>query len=143
MEGHYYACICLGEYGKGIGIASAIFKGLGGKYEKLGNRAIAIDASYERGGPLRAMGRYYQKLPSLVRKLDKAEQFFRKSERAAPCMTRTRFYLVELYMEQEQWGQARASAEAGLNTPGCPEHALECAHYQERIRQLRSQMPAQ
>jgi hypothetical protein len=143
VEGYYFGCISLGEYGTGIGIPRALFKGLGGKYEDLGNKALAIDQTYERGGPLRAMGRYFQLLPKLVRKLDRAEQYFKKAETVAPCMTRTRFYMVELYIEQENWAAARATANAALATPGCPEHAWECEYYKGRIRTLQKKFPPQ
>jgi len=141
VEGHYYACIASGEYGKGMGIAKALFKGMGPKYEKHGNDAIAIDPTYERGGPLRAMGRYWQVLPPLARKLDKAEDFLKKAEKVAPCMTRTRFYLVELYMTTDQWDKARATAQAAQNTAGCPEHTWECAYFKKRIQKLSAQFP--
>ncbi len=143
VEGYYFACICLGEHGTGIGIPRAILKGLGGKYEELGNKALAINASYERGGPLRAMGRYFQQLPKLARKLDRSEQYYKKAEAVAPCMTRTRFYMVEMYMEQEKWDAARATAQAALTTAGCPEHAWECNYYKQQIQALQKKFPAQ
>ena len=105
--------------------------------------AIKINANYERGGPLRALGRYYQVLPKLVRKLDKAEDYLKKSEQAAPCMTRTRYYLVELYMEKEEWAKARAMADLALQTAGCSEHAWECAYYKKETQKLLAKIPAQ
>ena len=141
VEGHYYACICLGEYSKGIGIAKALFKRLGGKYEVLGNRAVALDAGFDRAGPLRAMGRYYQKLPRPARNLDRAEDYYKKAEAMASCMTRTRFYLVELYMEREDWNKAKTTGEAALSAPACPEHVWECNHYKELIKNLLARMP--
>jgi hypothetical protein len=143
VEGYYYGVISMGEYGKGIGIPRALLNGLGGKYEEMCNKAIAINAAFDRGGPLRAMGRYFQLLPRLVRKLDKAEQYFKKSEALGPCMTRTRDYLVELYMEQENWAAARATAQLALNTAGCAEHAWECEYFKQQIRELQKKFPPQ
>ena len=134
VEGHYFGCIASGEYGKGVGIAKAIWKGMGGHYESQCNKAIAIDASYERGGPLRAMGRYYQVLPKLVRKLDKALDYLKKSEKAAPCMTRTRFYLVELYKETGEIDKAKQTAQTALTTANCAEHNWECEYYKNKIK---------
>ncbi|MDP8256024.1 MAG: hypothetical protein P9M14_09760 [Candidatus Alcyoniella australis] len=104
VEGHYYKCICLGEKGKGIGILRALTQGLGKNYEQSCNRAIAINGDFDRGGPYRAMGRYYQSLPWPKYDPEKAEENFLKSQ----SIPRTNFYLLELYIEEEQWGKARA-----------------------------------
>ncbi len=143
VEGHYYGCIASGEYGKGIGIAKAIFKGMGGEYETQCNKAIAINPGFDRGGPLRAMGRYYQVLPKLARKLDKALDYFLKSEKIAPCMTRTRFYMVELYKETGELDKAKAVGQKALTEAGCAEHAWECSYYKEQVKKLLAEIPAQ
>lgn len=142
VEGYYFGCISLGEYAKGSGIMKAITGGLGGKYEELGNKAIALNEGYDFAGPLRAMGAYYQNLPKLLRKLDKAEQLYLRSEKLAPCKTRTRFYLVQVYSEMGKWDQARAKAAAALAEPGCANDDWESNFYKEEIKKLQAKFPA-
>ena len=142
VEGYYYGCISLGEYGTGIGILRAVTKGLGGKYEKLGNQATTINASFDMGGPYRAMGRYYQLLPKPLRNLTKAEELYKKNDAIAACMIRTKFYLVELYMEREDWDKARATADAALANPGCAGYQYEDNFYKEEIKKLQKKFPA-
>ncbi|MDP8225384.1 MAG: hypothetical protein P9L99_18630 [Candidatus Lernaella stagnicola] len=142
VEGHYFLTICLGEYGKGIGIARALFRGVGGQFEKHGEKAVAINAAYDNAGPLRGMGRYWQKLPALKRDLDKAAQYYKRAVTTAPCMIRTYFYLLEVYIDEEKWDDARATAQQGLNVPGCPGQAWESNHYRQKIQALTPQIPA-
>lgn len=143
VEGHYFRTLCLGEYGKGIGIPRALLKGVGGKFESSGEKAISIKAGYDFGGPLRAMGRYYQMLPWMKRDLDKAEAYYKRSNAVAPCATRTYFYLVELYVQREDYAAARAIADQGLATTACPDFSWETGYYKTEIKKQVANFPAQ
>jgi hypothetical protein len=142
VEGHYFTTLGLGEYGKGIGVARALFKGVGGDFEKNCAKAIELNAGYDRGGPLRALGRYWQMLPAIKRDLKKAEQYYLKSKAKAPCMTRTYFYLTELYIGQKAWDKARAIAAEG-EAVACPDFPWESAFYKKEIQKIKGKIPPQ
>lgn len=107
VEGHYYYTVCVGEYGKGIGILRALGKGIGGKYEKHCKKAISINAGYDRGAPLRALGRYFYKLPRGVYSFKKSEKYLLQSLQKAPKHARTLAYLADLYIKEKNYETAR------------------------------------
>lgn len=114
VEGHYYYTICLGEYGKGLSIVTALAKGLGGKYEVEGDKAISINGAYEHGGPYRAMGRYFYTLPWPKYNFKKSEKYYLDGIKAAPEAARAYFYLAELYVKEKDYEKAK-QALAKLN----------------------------
>jgi len=58
-------------------------------------------------------------------------------------MTRTRFYMVELYKETGELDKARAIGQKALAEAGCAEHAWECSYYKEQVKKLLAELPAQ
>lgn len=107
VEGHYYYTVCVGEYGKGIGILRALGKGIGGKYERHCKKAIAINAGYDHGSPLRALGRYFYKLPRGVYSFKKSEKYLLQSLKKAPKHARTLAYLADLYIKEKTYDTAK------------------------------------
>lgn len=109
VRGYYYLALNLGEYGKGIGILKALFKGVGGDFEDACNKAISINPKYDNGGIYRAFGRYYFKLPRPKYDSEKSEAFYKKALAVNPNITRTYFYQAELYVKEELWGKAKST----------------------------------
>lgn len=107
VEGHYYYTVCLGEYGKGMSIVTALAKGLGGKFEAACNKAISINASYDHGSPHRALGRYWYSLPWPKYSFEKSEKALLTSMKLAPKAARSYFYLAELYIKEKEYDKAR------------------------------------
>jgi len=136
VEGHYYYTICLGEYGKGLSIPVALIKGLGGKYEKGGKKAIQIKPGYEHAGAFRAMGRYYFKLPWPKYSFKQAEAFYLDGLKIAPGSTRARFYLAELYVKEKMYKKARQSLQTLAGLKGYPDEKWESAFYKEQGKAL-------
>ena len=95
IEGHYYYGLSIAQYSIGISIVKALIKGLGPEYEKHIGKAIAINKLFDYAGPLRAMGRYWYRLPWPKRNIDKSIDYLKEAEAFAPLSTRGRVYLAE------------------------------------------------
>ncbi len=141
VEAYYYYTLCIGEYGKGMSIVTALAKGLGGDFEKGAKKAIALDASYEKGAPDRAFGRYYFKLPWPKYSAKKAEAHFKKSLAIAPKHARTLAYLAELYIKEKQYDKAKETLNFLLNLKaGYPDQAFDHKYYQGIGKDLMDQI---
>jgi tetratricopeptide (TPR) repeat protein len=100
VEGHFWGAICIGEYSKGIGIITALRKGIEGKFVNSLKRAIKIDRRYGGGGGDRAYAMYYHELPWPKKDNDKALQHLRRSLKIMPHSARTHYYFA-LVLEDE------------------------------------------
>jgi tetratricopeptide (TPR) repeat protein len=77
IEGWYYYGLCVGTYSDGVSILTAMAEGLKGKTQKGFETAYAADKSFDTGGPILALGRFWQVLPGIAgRDLKKSEQLF-------------------------------------------------------------------
>ena len=77
IEGWYYYGLSVGVYSDGVSILTALAEGLKGKTQKCFETAYATDKSYDNGGPVLALGRFWQVLPGIAgRDIKKAEQLF-------------------------------------------------------------------
>jgi len=72
IEGHYYYVLSIAQYSIGISIIKALTRGLGSDYEEHIGRALEINKNYDSAGPLRAMGRYWYRLPWIKRDIKKS-----------------------------------------------------------------------
>ncbi|MBI3268110.1 MAG: tetratricopeptide repeat protein [Planctomycetes bacterium] len=99
VEGHlWYAC-ALGEYGLGISILKALARGLDADFRKHAERAIELDKTCELGAPLRALGRFFARLPWPKKDIRKSEQLLRQSLEAAPKSLLSRLFLAETLLD--------------------------------------------
>lgn len=95
VEGHYYTAVCWGTYSHGVSILSALRQGVEKKFTTAIMKAKEIDATFEDGAPLNALGRFYFELPWPKRDLEKSEKYLRKNLDAVPCNLRTHVYYAE------------------------------------------------
>jgi len=142
VEGYTWGAVGIGEYSKGVGVTKAVGQGLAKKYEAWARKAVSLDADYDHGTPLRAMGLYYQKLPWPLRDSAKAEEYFKRAIALAPCMIRSYFYLADLYREDKKWDKARATLAAGLAQEPCPDETREGAWFKRQMQKLAAGLPA-
>lgn len=141
VQGHYFYTICLGEYGKGLSIVTALAKGLGPKFEKANKKAIAIDGGYDNAGPYRALGRYYFKLPWPRYSAEKALENFNTALKIAPKQARTYVYIAEMYIKEKQYDKARQTLEqlAGIES-GYSDAAFDHKYYTQVGKDLSEQI---
>jgi tetratricopeptide (TPR) repeat protein len=77
IEGWYWYGLCVGTYSDCVSILTAMSEGLKGKTQKAFESAYALDKTYDKGGPMLSLGRFWQVLPGIAgRDLKKAEQLF-------------------------------------------------------------------
>ncbi len=114
IEGHYYYALSLAQYSIGISIVKALMKGLGPDYERHLDKALAINSDYDYAGPLRAMGRYWYRLPWPKRDLKKSIYYLEQSVEAAPQSIRGYVYLAESYLKNGEKERAKAALQKAL-----------------------------
>jgi tetratricopeptide (TPR) repeat protein len=77
VEGWYWYGLCVGTYSDCVSILTALGEGLKGKTQKAFEAAYSLDKTYDNGGPMLSLGRFWQVLPGIAgRDLKKAEQLF-------------------------------------------------------------------
>lgn len=72
VEGHYWAAVCVGQWGNSLGIPSAISQGIAKQLERHLRAARRLDPSYDAGGPDRMLAMYHHTIPWPFRDRDKA-----------------------------------------------------------------------
>ena len=60
IEGWYYYGLCVGTYSDGVSLLTALGEGLKGKTQKSFETAYATDKTFDTGGPILALGRFWQ-----------------------------------------------------------------------------------
>lgn len=106
VEGHYYAAVNIGAYSQAVGILSALAQGLEGRFNARVDKAMALDATYEHGGPWLAKGRYHYELPWPKRDLRRSAELYRKVLDKSPDRLRAWYYLAETLQAQGQPAKA-------------------------------------
>jgi tetratricopeptide (TPR) repeat protein len=105
-EGHYWYGMCVGIYSDGVSILTALKEGLKDKTQTSFETAYTIDKMYEKGGPIIALGRFWQVLPWPLSDKDKALEYYREFQKTkfykTPDTVEFNVYLGELLMESSK-----------------------------------------
>jgi tetratricopeptide (TPR) repeat protein len=113
VEGAYWYGLNVGTYSDCVSIVTAMTEGLKGKTQKGFEIAYSLDKSYDNGGPILALGRFWQVLPGIAgRDLKKAEHLFSEyidlfGSAAAPNKDAW-YYRGSLYKDQGKTAAAKA-----------------------------------
>lgn len=77
IEGWYWYGLCVGTYSDCVSIFSALAEGLKGKTQQGFENAYKFDKMYDNGGPIIALGRFWQSIPGIAgQDLKKAEKLY-------------------------------------------------------------------
>jgi tetratricopeptide (TPR) repeat protein len=106
VEGYYWSALCVGEWGKGLGILHAINEGISQKFQRYLDLAMKVDASYEDGGADRVLGFYYRIIPWPLRDYDRSIEHFKKSLEYSPRHPRTLLYYAETLLAVDRRAEA-------------------------------------
>jgi tetratricopeptide (TPR) repeat protein len=116
IEGWYWYGLCVGTYSDCVSIMTALSEGLKGKTQKAFETSYALDKSYDSGGPILSLGRFWQVLPGIAgRDLKKAEQLFNEyidQYGAGPDPSKDAWYFRgSLYKDRGKKAEAKADLE--------------------------------
>jgi tetratricopeptide (TPR) repeat protein len=121
VEGFFYAMSGVGNYSLGIGVISALAKGIEGKFKERLARAEAIEPGFEGGAIQMSWGRLYYELPWPKHDARLSEKFLRDSIARNGDNVRAHVYLGDLLLDEGRKEEARAAyqrADAVVVVPG-------------------------
>jgi tetratricopeptide (TPR) repeat protein len=132
-DGYYFYGLNVGTYSDGVSIFTALSEGLKDKTQDNFEKAYELDKMYTEGGPMIALGRFWQVLPWPMRDRKKSLKFYREYQ-ATPYFAdnmEVHVYFGELLI---QIGGKKNKAEA----KGYLEKAAQSddAFYSERAKEL-------
>jgi tetratricopeptide (TPR) repeat protein len=115
VEGHYFAALCIGEYGNAISIPLAILQRIDGKLIKHTREALRIDHGYDDGAPHRILGVYYHVIPWPKRDNQKAVAQLLRALRHGADNPWTRYYLALVLGNLQRKHEGRTHLDYCLN----------------------------
>ncbi len=77
-DGYYYYGLNVGIYSDGVSIFTALAEGLKDKTQKSFEKTYDLDKMYKEGGPMIALGRFWQVLPWPMRDRKKSLKYYRE-----------------------------------------------------------------
>ncbi len=77
-DGYYYYGLNVGIYSDGVSMFTALSEGLKDKTQNSFEKTYALDKMYEQGGPMIALGRFWQVLPWPMRDRKKSLRYYRE-----------------------------------------------------------------
>lgn len=119
VEGHYWYGMSVGIYSDGVSILTALREGLKDKTQDSFESAYRINKTYEKGGPIGALARFWQVLPWPLNDNDKSMAYFRELQKTEffkdPDAVEARVYFAELLMDSRKTRkEAKAILEEGI-----------------------------
>lgn len=117
IEGHYYYGLCVAEYTLGISRIRALRKGLASEFQNQMEESLKINRYYDSAGPLRALGRYWFRIPWPKRNLEKSIHYLNESVAFSPMNVRGHVYLAESYLKAGDKELAREHLNIALMLP--------------------------
>lgn len=136
IEGHYYYTLSLAQYSIGISIVTALAKGLGPKYEEHIGKVLKINKMYDSAGPLRAVGRYWYKLPWPRRNIKKSIGYLEEAVDSMPMNIRSRVYLAESYLKAKENERAKEQLQKALETVPDLKIEVDARRWKEKAKNL-------
>jgi hypothetical protein len=103
---HYWYGACVGIYSDGVSILTALKEGLKDKTQTSFETAYQLDKLYEKGGPIIALGRFWQVLPWPLNDKDKSMEYYREFQKTKfyklSDTVEFNVYFAELLMENSK-----------------------------------------
>jgi tetratricopeptide (TPR) repeat protein len=122
VEGYFYAMSGVGNYSLGIGVISALAKGIEGKFKARLARAEAIDPGFEAGAIPMSWGRLYYELPWPKHDARLSEKYLRESIARNAENVRAHVYLGDLLLDEGHAEEARAAYQRAVAVAVVPGH---------------------
>lgn len=106
-EGHFYYAVSVGTYADGVSVLTALKEGLKGKTQTGLENAYKVDKMFEAGGPIKALGRFWQVLPFPMKNKNKALQYLQEYNKLYPNEVEGLAFLGEAYIDKGDKNAAR------------------------------------
>jgi hypothetical protein len=114
-DGHYWYGASVGTYSDGVSILTALKEGLKDKTQSSFETAYQLDKMYKKGGPIIALGRFWQVLPWPLNDKTKSMEYYREFQKTKfykhPDTVEFNVYFAELLMDS---GKTKDEARALL-----------------------------
>jgi len=133
-HGYFFYGLNVGVYSDGVGIFTALREGLKDKTQKNLEKAYEIDKTFDRGGPMLSLGRFWQKVPWPYHDEDKAMEYYRELQNSEYFgkHVESYIYLAELLMDK--WGkEPKQEARSLLNKAI---ESTDNSYWKEQARQM-------
>jgi tetratricopeptide (TPR) repeat protein len=114
VEGYFYAMSGVGNYSLGIGVVSALMKGIEGKFRERLARAEALDPGFEAGAIQMSWGRLYFELPWPKHDAKLSEKYLREAIARNGDNVRAHVYLGDLLLDEGRKDEARTAYQRAL-----------------------------
>jgi tetratricopeptide (TPR) repeat protein len=135
VEGYFWMAANMGELAESFGIRQGL------KYRRpvkeALEKALALDPSYLGGGPDRALGRWYHKVPGLFGgSNEKSLAHLRRSLTYQPDSTVTHYFLAETLLDMGHASEAWAELQKVIDAPIDPQWAPESREWKGKAATL-------
>ena len=132
-DGYYYYGLNVGVYSDGVSIFTALSEGLKDKTQNNFEKAYALNKLYKEGGPMIALGRFWQVLPWPMRDRKKSLKYYREYQATEYFADNieVHVYLGELLIQiggKDNKAEAKGYLEKAANS--------DDAFYKERANEL-------
>jgi tetratricopeptide (TPR) repeat protein len=138
---HFWAAVHWGLWGETKGSMAAVHKGIAKRIRDHASIAIALDETFERGGPRRLLGRLHAvapRVPFFTGWVSRAQgvEHLERAVAIAPEDLANRLYLAEarLDLRPAYRDQARREIEAVIAAAPAPDHLVEDRRVQVEAR---------
>ena len=104
-HGYYYYGLNVAAYSDGVGVLTAIKEGLKNKTQENLEKAYEIDKTFDSGGPVLALGRFWQRVPWPYNDKDKAMKYYRELQKSPFFGDKVQHYIFPAEILADQWGE--------------------------------------
>ncbi|MCC7010904.1 MAG: tetratricopeptide repeat protein [Acidobacteria bacterium] len=132
-EGHFWLAADMGAMAESFGLIAGIR--YRGPVKRELEIVLRIDPAFQQGSADRALGRWYDKVPSLFGGSNaKAVEHLQRSLTYDPESAASHYFLAEVLLDMKRKGEARAELEKVIDAPLHPEWIPEVNEFKARAR---------
>lgn len=111
IEGYFWYGCSVGNYSDGVSILTALKEGLKNKTQESFEKSYELDKNYEKGGPIKALGRFWFVLPWPLSDKDLSLEYLREFQSLYPDDPEGQVFLAEVLIDKKKKDEAKALLE--------------------------------
>lgn len=109
VDGYFWYGCSVGTYSDGVSILTALKEGLKNKTQSSFETTYKLDKMYEDGGPMKALGRFWQVLPWPMNDKKKSLMYLEEFQKYYPNDAEGMVYLGQAYLDVKEKDKAKAA----------------------------------